>query len=345
MGVLFKDFWGGESIDFFEFTALFSNDAIVIGERSYRYAEITTQFLDYDPAEYKKAMSALKAAHGNGDVEGYYEAAKEIHALILAMPLYRDFVSKATDLAAREVKPIIAHGLSFDDSEYRHYDNYLELEDAFDNLFPRYRWFLKEMMHRDFNKRGNNRYAHQIEENGMSAFASGISLGASVDVDPAQTTVKYEVSASSETGEPQIFEKMNFTRLADFIYTDFFKALMRENIPKQCKLCGRYFLQERGVIYEYCDNAQTDGKICREIGALASFREKVKSNEVWKIHQRAYKKYYARVLKGKMSKAEFNVWTQRAEEIRDEVLVEYEAALRQGQEFSLDEYAARLNDL
>ena len=32
-----------------------------------------------------------------------------------------------------------------------------------------------------------------------------------------------------------------------------------------------------------------DGKTCREIGATSSFRSKVRNNDVWKAHQRAYK--------------------------------------------------------
>ena len=30
-------------------------------------------------------------------------------------------------------------------------------------------------------------------------------------------------------------------------------------------------------------------KTCRDIGAAASFQAKVRSNEVWQIHQQAYK--------------------------------------------------------
>ena len=343
MAILFKDIWG-ESNSFFEFTALFANDRIEIDGRSYRYAEITTQFFNYDPSEYKKTMDLLKEAHGNNDAEKYIEAASEVNALIQAMPMYRDF-SRTNDLTSRIGTTVTPEGMFPDENIYRHFGSYLALEDVFDNLLPRYKWFIKEIFYRDVGNRSENRYAHQIEENGMSAFVSGVSLGMSNDVDPAKTSVKYEVRESEDGNEVRIYERMNFTRLADFIYTDFFKALMKENTPKPCKLCGRYFLQEKGVAFEYCDNPSPDGgDTCRQIGALASFRNKVKDNEVWKIHQRAYKKYYARVLKGKMSKSDFNVWAQRAEQLRDEVLPLYDKAQRQGEDFSLEEYKAKLNE-
>ena len=67
-------------------------------------------------------------------------------------------------------------------------------------------------------------------------------------------------------------------------------------------------------------------KTCREIGAAKSFKEKVDNNDIWKVHQRAYKKYFARVSKGKMSKPDFEVWAREAERMRDEALAEDEMA-------------------
>jgi hypothetical protein len=344
VAILFKDLWG-ESTSFFEFTALFGSDVIEIGNHSYRYGEITTRFLNYDPSEYKKAMSRLKAAHGDGDYGLYALRAKEVNARILATPLYQDF-SRTNDLVSQIGQHVAPEGIFPDNDGFRHYGRYLELENVFDTLLPRYRWFLREMFYRDAGKRGDNRYACQIEENGMSAFVSGVSLGLSNDVDPAKTSVKYEVKTSADGSETRLYEKMNFSRLTDFLYADFFKALMKENTPKQCKLCGRYFLQEKGVAFEYCDNPSHDGGgTCRQKGALTSFRDKVKENEVWQIHQRAYKKYYARVLHKKMSKADFEAWARRAEQIRAETLPEYEAAIKERRELSLEGYTARLNDL
>ena len=47
---------------------------------------------------------------------------------------------------------------------------------------------------------------------------------------------------------------------------------------------------------------------------------------IWQIHQRAYKKYFARTKKGAMTKAEFEVWAREAEELRNQALKEYERA-------------------
>ena len=68
------------------------------------------------------------------------------------------------------------------------------------------------------------------------------------------------------------------------------------------------------------------GKTCREIGAAKSFKEKVDNNDIWKVHQRAYKKYFARVRKGTMSKADFEVWSRQSEQLRDAAVERYRSA-------------------
>lgn len=203
------------------------------------------------------------------------------------------------------------------------------------------------MFHRDLNLRTPNRYAVQLTENGLDALVSGRSLGRETERDPTHSAVQFEVRNSTADGEPRLFEKLIFTRLSDLIHTELFKALMYGNCPRPCKNCGRWFLKEKTDTYEYCGNIAPGeaSKTCRDVGATASFSLKVRINEVWKIHQRAYKKYYARVLKKNMTKAEFNTWAQGAERLRDEALAEYDKAQTIGEEYSLTEYEQELNKL
>ena len=87
-------------------------------------------------------------------------------------------------------------------------------------------------------------------------------------------------------------------------------------------------MQKPGATYAYCTDPAPgqDGKTCREIGASSSFRSKVENNDVWKVHQRAYKKYYARTMRKDMTKAEFEAWTRDAEQKRDAALEPYARA-------------------
>ena len=94
---------------------------------------------------------------------------------------------------------------------------------------------------------------------------------------------------------------MYFDRLLDFVYVEFMKGLQKGVVPKRCANCGRWFLQKPGATYAYCTDPAPgqDGKTCLEIGASSSFRSKVENNDVWKVHQRAYKKYFARIRSGR----------------------------------------------
>jgi len=317
------------SQSFFEFTAMFADDGLDIFERGYRYCELTTAFLNYDPSAYKKVTDDMKAARDLNE-DKYAAFREKADALIVGMPLFTDF-SSGRRLCLKNAPP----------------EDYFALSEDLVVIRDRYAWFLTEILYRDFGKQSTNRYAMQIEENGMSAFVGGRSLGIDPDVDPAPVAVQYEVHESATTGKPQLFEKMVFTRLGDFIYTELFKGMMHGSIPKQCKNCGRWFLRGKGFSYEYCDNTapgETD-KTCRDIGAISSFKEKVKNNPVWEFHQRAYKKYYARVLKKNMSKADFNAWAMEAEKLRDETLPLYMDARQRGADYPLDDYTAELNKL
>ena len=82
------------------------------------------------------------------------------------------------------------------------------------------------------------------------------------------------------------------------------------------------------------------------MGSAKSFRAKVLNNEIWAIHQRAYKKYFARTKKGAMTKVDFLVWETESERLRDEALSAYERAKTQDEKATIAERLRReLNQL
>ncbi len=97
------------------------------------------------------------------------------------------------------------------------------------------------------------------------------------------------------------------------------KAILRGNAPRKCRLCGNWFLHERGERSIYCERiAPGETKqTCREVGARAVFEKKIQDEDAWKLYKRAYKKYYARVMKGHMDKDEFKAWAGDAAAERD----------------------------
>lgn len=116
-------------------------------------------------------------------------------------------------------------------------------------------------------------------------------------------------------------ERYVFSCLWDFLYMELGKAIERGNAPRQCRLCGRWFLHVQGDKTVYCNRIAPGemDKTCREAGARAVFENKIQSEETWKIYKRAYKKYYARYMKGNMSEAEFKKWGEQAAAQRDTI--------------------------
>ena len=114
-------------------------------------------------------------------------------------------------------------------------------------------------------------------------------------------------------------ERYTFPTLRDFLYIELGRAILHGNAPRQCRLCGGWFLHKQGDRAIYCERiapGETE-KTCREMGARMVFEKKIQDEETWKLYKRAYKKYYARYMKGNMSEAEFKAWGEQASAERD----------------------------
>ena len=148
------------------------------------------------------------------------------------------------------------------------------------------------------------------------------SVRAKVILQPEERTAQCSVCFSLhpvEDGTFAMVERCTFQCLWDFLYVELCRAIRVGNAPRQCRLCRQWFLHVQGEKFLYCKNVapgETD-KTCREVGARASFEQKVRSDNVWKFYKRAYKKYYARVMKGNMTRDEFNAWVEHAAAERD----------------------------
>lgn len=139
---------------------------------------------------------------------------------------------------------------------------------------------------------------------------------------PEKTAVNCPMSFAFhpiEDGTGVIAERYLFSSLRDFLYVELGKAIAHGNAPRQCRLCGRWFLHEQGDRMMYCGRIAPgeENKTCREAGARAVFEKKIQDEEAWKLYKRAYKKYYARYMKGNMSEDEFKAWGAHAAAQRD----------------------------
>ena len=129
-----------------------------------------------------------------------------------------------------------------------------------------------------------------------------------------------------ENGIGIMTERYTFSSLRDFLYVELGKAITHGNAPRQCRLCGRWFLHEQGDRAMYCERIAPgeESRTCREAGARAVFEKKIQDEEAWKLYKRAYKKYYARYMKGNMTEEEFKAWGEQAAARRDTTLLRLE---------------------
>jgi hypothetical protein len=316
------------------FQAGFSNTVIELEHGSYRLGEVVTDFLNYDATAYNETLSRLNKQIERNDYDGFLETYRIIRKIILDMPLYGFALVKpqlfepellAEDSWPEELLEMSLDGLSIDEYNHKKIQPYSQsfnaLGDDIAVLKTSYTKFLSMMDSEVKTNKTDNRYAQNIEKSAITPFMSGRSLGHSGDVDPADVWIRYSVDKSKSDGAIEVFEEMVFHRLLDFAYVEFFKAMMQQNIPKKCKLCGTFFLLESGYKYEYCDKliANGSGKTCRDVGASKNYQTKIENDLVWKVHKRAYKKYYARIRGKLITKEAFEEWAAAAEKLRLEL--------------------------
>ncbi|MBR1495365.1 MAG: hypothetical protein IJ601_10015 [Acidaminococcaceae bacterium] len=323
--------------------------------RKYPYGTILTELLDYDAGQYHRRAEALRTAMAAGKLSAVAQRYRALGKAFKQLPLYnRVLVRTGLDSIVSQEEQNISDKVLGEQvlSGKQPTERYFWADDDLRQIETVYKPFLLRLFDGVVSekKKGQRKIslAQQLLNHGLEAYVSGVSLGTGEGVDPAPTNVQYAVLETGERGNTtaELVEKMYFDRLIDFVYVELMKGLQKGFVPKLCPNCGKWFLQQPGMTYSYCDRvAPGETELtCRDIGAKTSFRELVKNNEIWKIHQRAYKKYFARTRKGTMSKAEFEVWAREAEMLRDAALKDYESARSEAQRGEIAQvFADRLN--
>lgn len=155
-----------------------------------------------------------------------------------------------------------------------------------------------------------------------SPFADGSTAGRSSDLPEHAAGCAVSFGCHPIPGGIYLVERYTFTSLRDFLFTELGKGLLNGNAPRQCRLCGRWYFHEKSDRTIYCDRVapgETE-RTCREVGARSVFEKKIQDEETWKIYKRAYKKYYARLMKGTMTQEAFKAWADKATAERDKAL-------------------------
>ncbi len=117
-----------------------------------------------------------------------------------------------------------------------------------------------------------------------------------------------------------IAEKTQFDSMHAFLFTDFYRAMMRGHIPRRCQNCGRFFLLLNGYNAMYCNNIAPGEttRTCRKVGAHR--KEQGKSELPEHPERGEYDTVYGRLKmqkrRKKISTDEWNTLVAQALEIK-----------------------------
>ena len=299
------------------------------------YGSILTEILNLDLVPFQAAVEAVDQVIEKRDAAAAPRAFMDLCGAVGALPLYRLYREDLRFFGKMQVEQFVvgeardAFGEFVLEGDSRLLEFARRTLEELAKIQERYGWFLGRLSEGPVveKKKGQRKepLAQQMLARHLEPYVSGVSLGADPRVDAPQVDIQYEV-LNLPGQEPVLVEKISFSRMLDFVYVECMRGMQKGFVAKRCAHCGRWFLQRPGATFAYCDGIAPEEaeRTCREIGAISNFREKVKNSEIWQLHQRAYKKYFARTRKGTMSRAEFETWSREAEQLRDRALEEYD---------------------
>ena len=123
-----------------------------------------------------------------------------------------------------------------------------------------------------------------------------------------------------EVIDHKIFTEVLYPRdiydLIDFHVRECVKCEVKMRV---CKNCLRYFAVTGKASTEYCDRVcDSKGRTCREIGAINTWTQRKQGDEVFKEYRREYKKRFARINAGKLTKSVFYAWSEEARKKKED---------------------------
>ena len=202
--------------------------------------------------------------------------------------------------------------------------SWLEKLDAVDSTAPRD--YLDLLPHKKISHLCSNIDTMQKQIKGLIARALDVD-GEKKSV--SEKMVEYYNAEGNDTlntfqfqPQPMSFEVIDRKVFAEVLYPndiyDLIDFHVRECVKREvkmrvCKNCLRYFAVTRKASTEYCDRVcDSKGRTCREIGAINTWTQSKRDDEVFKEYRREYKKRFARINAGKLTKSAFYAWSEEA---------------------------------
>ena len=127
-------------------------------------------------------------------------------------------------------------------------------------------------------------------------------------------------SMSFEVIDHKIFAEVLYPKdIYDLIDFHVRECVKREVKMRVCKNCLRYFAVTGKASTEYCGRVcDSKGRTCREMGAINTWTQRKQGDEVFKEYRREYKKRFARINAGRLTKSAFYAWSEEARKKKED---------------------------
>lgn len=127
-------------------------------------------------------------------------------------------------------------------------------------------------------------------------------------------------SMSFEVIDHKIFAEVLYPKdIYDLIDFHVRECVKREVKMRVCKNCLRYFAVTGKASTEYCGRiCDSKGRTCREMGAINTWTQRKQGDEVFKEYRREYKKRFARINAGRLTKSAFYAWSEEARKRKED---------------------------
>lgn len=127
------------------------------------------------------------------------------------------------------------------------------------------------------------------------------------------------LSTRFELAGPDIFtEVLRPQTVRDLVGFHLKECVRREMKVRICKNCGRYFIIRGRTTAQYCDRAINGNRSCREIGAPRVWEKRKRGEPLFVMYRREYKKRFAWIKAGKLTRETFYAWGEKAREKKAE---------------------------
>lgn len=294
-----------------KFTISFSGKEVSCLGKSYSLGQLFIEFLELDLNEYEaERLKIYEVLNTNNQevMEKYTEInAKELKRGYKASAFENLKISEDMPLAQKFAVYAVYKASLLIDHKYFEILDYSSISDLYCNrilevfdlvsLQKKY----KQAMEKCLLKDGSDLTAIQRFEKNKRLVCGKAEL-----VFEVSDNIMYEVFISSD--------------ISSLLYIEFMKMIQNNVFVSVCENCRRYFIPKGNYDMKYCEREVNGEKICQKVGAVKSFKDKVKNNPVYNEYEKVYKRLYARKRKGIVTQNQFDEWVKHSSKLKKEAL-------------------------